>query len=84
MSVFDGELSSREIRRKLRTDITYMYLAAMEKLLYWTLIRLKVEYSDFVDKSFKTTIIAKDNDLIKIHHMDLDGSKIKAKISINI
>ena len=30
MSVFDGGLSSREIERKTRTDIAYMYLAAME------------------------------------------------------
>ena len=32
MSVFDGGLSSREIERKTRTDIAYMYLEAKEKL----------------------------------------------------
>ena len=38
------------------------------------------EYSDLIDEAFKTTIkIAKDNDLIKIHHLSLDGTKIKAK-----
>jgi len=46
--------------------------------------RFKVEYSDLIDEAFKTTIkIAKDNDLIKIHHLSLDGTKIKAKTSIN-
>ena len=30
MSVFDGGLSSREIERKTRTEIAYMYLAVME------------------------------------------------------
>ena len=30
MSVFDGGLSSREIERKTRIYIAYMYLAAME------------------------------------------------------
>ena len=84
MSVFDGELSSREIERKTRTDIAYMYLAAMEKPSYRTIARFKVEYSDLIDEAFKTTIkIAKDNDLIKIHHLSLDGTKIKAKTSIN-
>ena len=35
-------------------------------------------------KTFKTTIkIAKEADLIKIHHVSLDGTKIKAKTSIN-
>lgn len=32
----------------------------------------------------KHSKIAKKNDLIKIHHLSLDGTKIKAKTSINI
>lgn len=61
-----------------------MYLAAMEKPSYRTIARFKVEYSDLIDEALKTTIkIAKDNDLIKIHHLSLDGTKIKAKTSIN-
>ena len=84
MSVFDGGLSSREIERKTRTDIAYMYLAAMEKPSCGTIARFKVEYPDLIDEAFKTTIkIAKDNNLIKIHHLSLDGTKIKAKTSIN-
>ena len=84
MSVFDGGLSSREIERKTRTDIAYMYLAAMEKPSYRTIARFKVDYTDLIDEAFKTTIkIAKENDLIKIHHVSLDGTKIKAKTSIN-
>lgn len=84
MSVFDGGLSSREIERKTRTDIAYMYLAAMEKPSYRTIARFKVDYADLIDEAFKTTIkIAKENDLIKIHHLSLDGTKIKAKTSIN-
>ena len=84
MSVFDGGLSSREIERKTRTDIAYMYLAAMEKPSYRTIARFKVNYVDLIDEAFKTTIkIAKENDLIKIHHVSLDGTKIKAKTSIN-
>ena len=66
MSVFDGGLSSREIERKTRTDIAYMYLAAMEKPSYRTIARFKVNYVDLIDEAFKTTIkIAKENDLIK-------------------
>lgn len=84
MSVFDGGLSSREIERKTRIDIAYMYLAAMEKPSYRTIARFKDEYPDLIDEAFKTTIkIAKDNELIKIHHLSLDGTKIKTKTSIN-
>ena len=84
MSVFDGGLSSREFDKKTRTGIAYMYLEAMEKPPYQTIVRFKVEYSDLIDKAFKTTIkIAKDNDLIKIYHLSLNGTKIKVKTSIS-
>lgn len=84
MSVFDGGLSSREIERKTRTDIAYMYLAGMQHPSYRTIARFKVDYPDLIDESFKTTIkIAKEEDLVKIHHVSLDGTKIKAKTSMN-
>ena len=83
MSVFDEELSSRKIERKTRADIAYMYLATMEKPPYRT-STIKVEYTDLIDEAFKTTIkITKDNNLIKIHHLSLEETKIKAKTSIN-
>ena len=84
MSVFDGGLSSREIERKTKTDISYMYLAGLQNPSYRTILRFKVDYPDLIEKSFKTTIkIAKEADLIKIHHISLDGTKVKAKTSIN-
>ena len=84
MSVFDGGLSSREIERKTKTDISYMYLAGMQNPSYRTILRFKVNYPDLIEEAFKTTIkIAKETDLIKIHHISLDGTKIKAKTSIN-
>ena len=83
MSIFDYRLSSREIELKTCTDIAYIS-STNEKHLYKTIAIFKVEYSVLIDEAFKTTIkIAKDNDLIKIHHLSLDGTKIKAKISIN-
>lgn len=84
MSIFDGGLSSHEIERKTRTDIAYMYLAGMQHPSYRTIARFKVDYPDLIDESFKTTIkIAKEEDLVKIHPVSLDGTKIKAKTSMN-
>ena len=84
MSIFDGGLSSHEIERKTRTDIAYMYLAGMQHPSYRTIARFKVDYLDLIDESFKTTIkIAKEEDLVKIHPVSLDGTKIKAKTSMN-
>ncbi|WP_407374646.1 IS1182 family transposase [Methanobrevibacter sp.] len=84
MSVFDGGLSSREIERRTQTDVGYMYLAGMQHPSYRTILRFKREYSDLIDEAFKMTIkIATEEDLVKIHHVSLDGTKIKAKTSMN-
>ena len=81
--MFDGGLSSHEIERRTRTDVGYMYLAGMQKLVIIQL-KFKLEYSDLIDEAFKTTIkIATEENLVKIHHLNLDGTKIKAKTSIN-
>ena len=84
MSVFDGGLSSREIGRRTQTDVGYMYLAGMQHPSYRTILRFKRDYSDLIDEAFKMTIkIATEEDLVKIHHVSVDGTKIKAKTSIN-
>ena len=54
--VFDGGLSSREIERRTRTDIAYMYLAGMQKPVYRTILRFKLDYPDLIDEAFKTTL----------------------------
>ena len=73
-SLFDGGLSSREIERRTRTDIAYMYLAGMQKPVYRTILGFKVDFPDLIDGAFKTTLkIAKEEDLI-IHHFSLDGT----------
>ena len=52
-----------------------MYLAGMQKPVYRTILRFKVDFPDLIDEAFKTTLnIAKKEDLIKIHHFSLDGT----------
>ncbi len=41
MSVFDGGLSSREIERKTKTDISYMYLAGLQEKYNKTYSKVK-------------------------------------------
>ena len=84
MSVFDGGLSSREVERRTKTDVSYMYLAGMQQPSYRTILRFKRDYADLIDEAFKITIkIATEADLVKIHHVSLDGTKVKAKTSMN-
>ena len=56
MSVFDGELSSREIERITQTDVGYMYMAGMKHPNYHIILRFKHDYSDLIDEAFKKTI----------------------------
>ena len=78
MSVFDGRLSFREIERRTQTDIGHMYLASMQHPNYRASLRFKHDYSDLINDTFKTTIqIATEDDLVKIHHVSLNGIKIK-------
>ena len=84
MCVFDGGLSSREIERRTQTDVGYMYLSGMQHLSYRTILRFKREYSNLIDEAFKMTIkIATKEDLVKIRHISLDGTKIKVKTSMD-
>nr|WP_302578573.1 transposase [Methanobrevibacter arboriphilus] len=84
MGSFDGGLSGRELERRSRTDVSYIYLAGMQKPDFRTINRFKVEEKNLINEAFKKTIlIAKEKDLVKINHIAIDGTKIKAKASHN-
>jgi len=84
MSFFDGGLSGREIERHARTDISYMYLAGMQKPDFRTINRFKAEEKELIVEAFKKTIlIAKEEGVVKINHITIDGTKIEAKSSTN-
>ena len=84
MGAFDGGLSGRQVAAKTATDVSYMYLAGMEKPDFRTINRFKVDHSELIDDAFETTVLmAKELDLVKLKHIAIDGTKIKAKASIN-
>ena len=59
-----------KIERITRTDIAYMYLAWYAESSFIGQLRFKLDYPDLIDEAFKTTLkIAKEEDLIKIHHL---------------
>ena len=52
----------------------------MQKPTYRAILRFKVDYLDLIDEVFKTTLkIARG----KIHHVSLDGTKVKSKTSMS-
>lgn len=84
MSAFDGGLSSRDIEEQVNINIAYMYLAGMQKPDFRTFARFKEQNKDLIDQTFERCIeIAKEENLIKLHKIAVDGTKIKAKSSLN-
>ena len=56
MSIFDGELSSREIERRTQTYVGYMYIAGMQYPSYRAILRFKRDYFDLIDDALKMTV----------------------------
>lgn len=81
-ATFMGIFSSREIENKLYTDTAFMYLAAMQKPSYRTVIRFRSRFFDELVPLFEQIIlICQDLDLVGLNHIAFDGSKIKANAS---
>ena len=84
MGVFDGGLSSRGLEEQVNTNIAYMYLAGMQKPDFRTFARFKEQNRDLINQAFiKSIKMAKEENLVKIHKIGFDETKIKAKSSLN-
>lgn len=80
----DGGLSGREVGRRVQTDLSYMYLTGMEKPNFRTINRFKKDYPELIDEALETVVkIAEKEDLVRLQQISIDGTKIKAKASVN-
>ena len=80
----DGGLSGREVGRRVQTDLSYMYLTGMEKPNFRTINRFKKDYPELIDEALETVVkIAEKEDLVRLQQISFDGTKIKAKASVN-
>ncbi len=81
-ATFMGIFSSREIENELNTDTAFMYLAAMQKPSYRTIIRFRSRFFDDLIPLFEQIVhICQDLDLVGLNNIAFDGSKIKANAS---
>lgn len=81
-ATFKGIFSSRAIENELHTDTAFMYLAAMQKPTYRTIIRFRSNFFDELETIFEQIVrICLDLDLAGLSHVAFDGSKIKANAS---
>ena len=82
MASVDGVFSSRKIMKLAEENVIYMYLSGMDKPDFRTICRFKIECAEQIEEAFKmTVIIAKKSGMVKLKHIAIDGTKIKANAS---
>jgi len=84
MASVDGIFSSRKIMKLAEENMVYMYLSAMDKPDFRTICRFKIECAEQIEEAFKMTVtVAKNAGMVKLKHIAIDGTKIKANASPN-
>jgi hypothetical protein len=59
-----------------------MYLSGMDKPDFRTICRFKIECAEQIEEAFKMTVtVAKNAGMVKLKHIAIDGTKIKANAS---
>ncbi len=84
MAYLDGVFSSRKIARIAQENVVYMYLTGMETPDFRTICNFKIECKVLIAQAFLETVhFAKSQGMVKLGHISIDGTKIKANASNN-
>lgn len=82
MGAIDGIRSSRRIARMARENVVYMFLAGNLKPDFRTISDFRKNNADLISQVFKRVVDhARDAGLIKLGHVSIDGTKIRANAS---
>ncbi|MDO9150486.1 MAG: IS1182 family transposase [Methylotenera sp.] len=77
-----GVFSSRQIERRCREDLSFMFIAQMNCPNFRVLSDFRKDHGDFFQACFKQTVkLALALKLASLGHISLDGSKFKANSS---
>lgn len=77
-----GVFSSRQIERRCREDLSFMFIAQMHCPNFRVLSDFRKDHGDFFQDCFKQTVkLALGLKLASLGHISLDGSKFKANSS---
>jgi transposase len=77
-----GIRSSRKIAEKTKSDVFYMYLAAMQRPDFRTISDFRLNKREYIISYFKQVLeLCKEAGLYSLKHISVDGSKIKANAS---
>jgi transposase len=77
-----GVFSSRQIERRCREDLSFMFIAQMNSPNFRVLSDFRKNHGPFFQACFKQTVkLAMELKLASLGHISLDGSKFKANTS---
>ncbi|MGA7876707.1 MAG: IS1182 family transposase [Desulfoferrobacter sp.] len=77
-----GVFSSRQIERRCREDLDFMYIAHMNCPNFRVLSDFRKDNPDFLKECFiQSVLLAKAVGMVSFGHVSLDGSKFKANTS---
>jgi transposase len=77
-----GIRSSRKIAEKTKSDVFYMFLAAMQRPDFRTISDFRLNKREYIISYFKQVLeMCKEAGLYSLKHISVDGSKIKANAS---
>jgi transposase len=77
-----GVFSSRQIERRCREDLSFMFIAQMHCPNFRVLSDFRKNHGEFFQDCFKQTVqLAMELKLASLGHISLDGSKFKADTS---
>ena len=80
----DGVWSSRKIERLTHENVIYMYLSGNEKPDFRTLCNFRKENKELIEEVFEQTVrVAKSLGVLRLGHLSVDGTKLKANASNN-
>lgn len=81
-AAIDGVWSSRKIDKLAHENVVYMYLAGNEKPNFRTICNFRSENKELIEAVFKKTVTsAKALGILKLGHLSIDGTKMKANAS---
>jgi transposase len=84
MGLIDGIRHSRKLHKCVRENVVYIYLAEKYTPDFRTISDFRKNNPELIESCFKSVVdFAKDLGMVRLGHISIDGTKIKANASKN-
>lgn len=82
MGMIDGVRSSRKLEKQVKENVVYMYLAEKLQPDFRSISDFRKDHPELIEDCFKAVVeFARDLGMVRLGHLSIDGTKIKANAS---